>query len=280
MRGAIILSPNTTTSAAAPTATVTIWASPRVPIQDHSSWIGLEPVTFVPVSLGSSPITTSIAAPNRKPVTTARDRNCAIHPIFSTARSKEQHARNEGDQRHEGRHVMDPRDPGHRDRARGHGRQSRTRPGGDLPARPEDRIKDRAGGGRVQTVLQRDPRNPGVTEVLRDDQGSHSHPGDEITPEPATLVGSDPSGHRDETPSVTRRYCPGPAHWCTRCEIRTCLRLQSGGSRPRYGLMRTTRRAAGPRAGRPGVPSRLPWTGRSSAPCRRTCSSPRRPCRG
>ena len=37
------------------------------------------------MSLGSSPITTSIAAPNKKPVTTARDRNCAIHPILSIA---------------------------------------------------------------------------------------------------------------------------------------------------------------------------------------------------
>ena len=45
-------------------------------------------MTLVPVSLGSSPITTSIAAPNKKPVTTARERNCAIHPIFSTASNR------------------------------------------------------------------------------------------------------------------------------------------------------------------------------------------------
>ena len=32
-------------------------------------------------------MTTSIAAPNRKPVTTARERNWAIHPIRNTARS-------------------------------------------------------------------------------------------------------------------------------------------------------------------------------------------------
>ncbi len=42
----------------------------------------------VPVSLGSSPITTSIAAPKRNPVTTARERNCAIHPILNTASSR------------------------------------------------------------------------------------------------------------------------------------------------------------------------------------------------
>src|SRR5205823_13517232 len=62
-RGAITLSPNTIASATAPTTTVTRLASPSVPSQDHSSWSGFEPVTFVPVSLGSSPITTSIAAP-------------------------------------------------------------------------------------------------------------------------------------------------------------------------------------------------------------------------
>ena len=33
-------------------------------------------------------MTTSIAAPKRKPVTTARDRNCAIHPILNTASSR------------------------------------------------------------------------------------------------------------------------------------------------------------------------------------------------
>jgi hypothetical protein len=29
-----------------------------------------------------------MAAPNRKPVTTARERNCAIHPILSTPRTR------------------------------------------------------------------------------------------------------------------------------------------------------------------------------------------------
>ena len=33
-------------------------------------------------------MTTSMAAPKRNPVTTARDRNCAIQPIFSTARTR------------------------------------------------------------------------------------------------------------------------------------------------------------------------------------------------
>src|SRR6185436_1219711 len=62
--------------------------SARDAIHERSSWNELEPETSVPVILGSSPMTTSIAAPNRKPVTTARDRNCAIHPIRSTARTR------------------------------------------------------------------------------------------------------------------------------------------------------------------------------------------------
>ena len=44
-----------------------------------------EPLASVPVILGSSPITTSIAAPNRKPVTTACGRNRAAQPIRRTA---------------------------------------------------------------------------------------------------------------------------------------------------------------------------------------------------
>ena len=38
-----------------------------------------------PVSLGSSPMTTSIAAPARKPVTTAFDRKLAIQPNRKSA---------------------------------------------------------------------------------------------------------------------------------------------------------------------------------------------------
>ena len=39
----------------------------------------------MPVSFGSSPTTTSTAAPARKPITTARERNRAIHPMRSNA---------------------------------------------------------------------------------------------------------------------------------------------------------------------------------------------------
>ena len=46
------------------------------------------PSAEVPVILGSSPITTSIAAPNRNPVMTAFDRNWEIQPILRSASSR------------------------------------------------------------------------------------------------------------------------------------------------------------------------------------------------
>ena len=54
-------------------------------------------MTSVPVSLGSSPMTTSIAAPKRKPVTTARERNCAIQPILKHGEEQEQEPGGERD---------------------------------------------------------------------------------------------------------------------------------------------------------------------------------------
>ncbi len=59
--------------------------SPRLRIHDASSCHALLPSADVPVSLGSSPITTSMAEPARNPVTTAFDRNRAIQPIRSAA---------------------------------------------------------------------------------------------------------------------------------------------------------------------------------------------------
>ena len=79
--------------------------SPSEPSHDRSSWKEFDPVTSVPVSLGSSPMTTSMAAPNRKPVTTARDRNCAIQPILQHGEDQEEQARGEGQARDERRDV-------------------------------------------------------------------------------------------------------------------------------------------------------------------------------
>ena len=83
--GATHRRPKTTARATPPTSTVVAFASPRVRSHEPSSWKELSPSLSVAVSLGSSPITTSMAAPNRNPVTTARERNCDSHPIRNTA---------------------------------------------------------------------------------------------------------------------------------------------------------------------------------------------------
>jgi len=85
IRGAITRKPKTATSETPPTSKVARLVSLSDPNQERNSWSGFEPVTSVPVNFGSSPITTSIAAPKRNPVTTARERNCAIQPILKTA---------------------------------------------------------------------------------------------------------------------------------------------------------------------------------------------------
>ena len=62
--------------------------SPSDPTHEPSSRQAFTPSAVVPVSFGSSPITTSTAAPARKPVITGLDRNRAIHPSRKTARSR------------------------------------------------------------------------------------------------------------------------------------------------------------------------------------------------
>ena len=186
-----------------PTSTVARWASPRDPNHERSSWSGFEPVTSVPVSLGSSPITTSMAAPKRKPVTTARERNCAIHPILNTARSRNSAPEARVIVATKDATSLGPGDVGRHHGARRHRRQSRARSGRDLAACSEDGVEDRTGGRRVEPVLQRDPRDGGVAEVLGNDERGHGDPGDEITPKPATIVGANPSHHRDEMPAIS-----------------------------------------------------------------------------
>ena len=121
------------------------------PSHDHSSWNELVPVTSVPVSLGSSPMTTSIAAPKRNPVTTARERNCAIQPILSTASEQEQHPGREGDPGDERRDVLLAR------RCRPRGRRSRRRP----PARSSAPSRSAGWCRRSRRGSRRPPRHTG-----------------------------------------------------------------------------------------------------------------------
>ena len=62
--------------------------SPSEPSQDASSRHAFAPSADVPVSFGSSPMTTSIAAPARNPVTTAFERNRAIQPSRRSASAR------------------------------------------------------------------------------------------------------------------------------------------------------------------------------------------------
>ena len=64
-----------TASATKPTSTVVPCTSPSEPSHVPNSRQALSPSDDVPVSFGSSPTTTSTAAPARKPVTTAFDKN-------------------------------------------------------------------------------------------------------------------------------------------------------------------------------------------------------------
>ena len=59
------------------------------------------PSCSVPVSLGSSPITTSIAAPKRNPVITGFDSSRDSHPIRRTAASRKSNPVASGDRRDE-----------------------------------------------------------------------------------------------------------------------------------------------------------------------------------
>ena len=81
-------SPRMTPSASAPTTRVAPWISPSEPIHEPSSRHAFVPSASVPVSLGSSPITTSTAAPARKPMMTAFERKREIHPSRRSASAR------------------------------------------------------------------------------------------------------------------------------------------------------------------------------------------------
>ena len=102
-------------------------------------------------------------------------------PHLEHGENQEQDTGGERDGSHEGCHVCCPGNLGGHDGACRHCRQSRTRPGRDLAASPEDRVEDRAGRGGVETVLQRDSRYARITEVLRNNQCGHGDPGDQIS---------------------------------------------------------------------------------------------------
>ncbi len=146
------------------------------------------------MSFGSSPITTSTAAPARNPVITAFERNRAIHPIRKIASRRNSSSGRERDRGNQLRRLL-AAELGEQNRATRHGRERRARSGGNLARRAEERIDDRAGGRGVQPVLQRYACDAGVPEVLRDDQRRDGDASRQIPAQPPTLVARQPRHH-------------------------------------------------------------------------------------
>ena len=174
-------------SAAAPTSSVAQWISPSEPSHDASSRHAFSPSASVPVSFGSSPITTSIAAPARNPVID-RLREEPRDPAEPQEREHEE--QQPGDQRDRGDELagLVARDPRDEHGAAGDRGQRRARPGGDLARRAEERVDDRARRRGVQAVLQRDARDPRVAEVLGHDQRGHGDTGGHVAAQPGAVV--------------------------------------------------------------------------------------------
>ena len=175
----------------APTARVVQWIWPSPWSQVQSSRQALSPLEDVPVSFDSSPIVTSIAAPARKPVITAFERNRAIQPSRNSASSRK---------RTPVTMVIAATswaascasEPGCEDGAARHRGERGARPGRDLTRGAEERVDDRAGRRRVQAVLQGHARDAGVAEVLRHDQSGDGNAGHQVAPQPAAVVPGEP----------------------------------------------------------------------------------------
>ena len=87
-RGAATCNVSTTARATMPTASVSQWTSPTPCNQSANCRQLLVPSPAVPVSFGSSPMITSMAAPKRKPVMTAFDRRRDRNPKRSSAATR------------------------------------------------------------------------------------------------------------------------------------------------------------------------------------------------
>ena len=158
----------------------------------------------MPVSFGSSPTTTSTAAPARKPVTTARERNRAIQPSRSSASRRNSAARHERDRRDElgGLRAADAGEEHGSARDR---RERRARPRRDVPRRAEQRVDDRAGRRRVEPVLHRHARDARVAEILRDDHRRHREPGEHVAAQHRPVVARQPVDDRQQAAEAAAR---------------------------------------------------------------------------
>ena len=180
-----------TASATAPTSSVAQWMSPRPRIHEASSCQALAPSADVPVSFGSSPMTTSIAAPARNPVTTAFERKRAIQPSRSAATSRNSAPVTSAIAATSCAASFAAK-ACEQDRPTGDSRERRAGTRRDVPRRAEEGVDDRAGGGRVQAVLHRNPGDARVAEVLGHDHRRDRDPGDDVATKPSPVVRSRP----------------------------------------------------------------------------------------
>ena len=225
-------------SATIPTTKVVQWMSSSVRSQLPSSRQLFVPVALVPVSLGSSPITTSIAAPKRNPVITGLDSSRDNHPIRRTAASRNSNPVAHGDRRDELRRRCAVGDARDRHRAGGDRRQRRAWPGGDLPRGAEGGIDQRARRRGVEAVLDRHLSDPGVPQGLGDDERRHGDAGDHVVAEVGTAVHREPACDRQEVEH---------GH--------TLARPPRLGVPQDHGAMASRRRRSGRRAGRDRPPA-------------------------
>ena len=156
------------------------------------------------MSLGSSPMTTSIAAPARNPVTTARDRKLASQPSLRMATSRNSAPVAIAIAATSWAASL-PVEAGHQDRAAGDGRERRARAGRDVPGRAEEAVDDRRRRGRIEPVLDRDAGDARVAEVLGHDHRRDRDARDHVAAEPPAVVRSRPVEDRDEPSQSGRR---------------------------------------------------------------------------
>ena len=210
-------SPRMTARATRPTSNVVGLRSPRPRTHEANSCQAFTPSAEVPVSLGSSPMTTSIAAPARNPVTTARERKLASQPSFRMATSRNRAPVATAIAATSCAASL-PLSAGHQDRATGDGRERRAWAGRDVSRRAEQAVDDRGGRSGVEPVLDRDACDAGVAEVLGHDHRRDGDARDEVAAEPSAVVASRPVEDRDKScqstrgcrrrPSAHPRKCP------------------------------------------------------------------------
>ena len=190
------------------------------------------------MSLGSSPMTTSIAAPARNPVTTARDRKLASQPSLRMATRRNRAPVAIAIAATSWAASL-PVEAGHQDRAAGDGRERRARAGRDVAGRAEDRVDDRRGRGRVQPVLHRDAGDARVAEVLGHDHRRDRDARDHVAAEPPAVVAFATSRGSGRTVSIDARGSSATQRASGKCPTSATGPERTGALRGKASRVRT-----------------------------------------